>query len=341
MTEKPRQPDRRDDVPTEVPTAPSTAADTAQGPPDSEQQPPSPASEAPELSDAGDVASIVPQSPLRIAFRRFLRHRLALAGLAFLGLLILVALFAPWVAPHDPDLANVRAFRNPPSAEHWLGTDSAGRDVLSRIIFGSRVSLTVGIAAAISAAGLGTLLGLISGMFGGWVDTAIMRLVDVFLSFPSLLVILLLVAVLGPSITTIVVVIALFEWPTACRIVRQLSLSLKETDFVLAARATGASRWRMMRRHIAAGVLSPLTVVGTLLSAQAILLEAALSFLGLGVRQPQASWGGMLQAAQSLTILQEMPWLWIPPGVAIAATVLAINFVGDGLRDAFDPRQQM
>lgn len=292
-----------------------------------------------ELDPGLDARPI--QSPGRIAWRRFLRHRLALAGLVFVMLLVLVAILAPLLAPFDPNAVDLSAFRTPPSAEHWLGTDSAGRDVLSRLIFGSQVSLTVGVAAALSAAGLGTLLGLLAGVIGGWVDSFIMRMVDVFLSFPSLMLILLLVAVLGPSIGTIVVVIALFEWPTACRIVRQMALSVKETDFVLAARAIGSSRWRIMRKHVAPGVLSPLTVVGTLLSAQAILLEAALSFLGLGVKQPQASWGGMLEEAKSLTILEQMPWMWIPPGLIIAVTVLAINFIGDGLRDAFDPRQQM
>jgi len=281
------------------------------------------------------------QSPGRIAWRRFRRHRLAFGGLIFMGLLFVIAILAPLLARHDPNVVNTAAFRNPPSAEHWLGTDSAGRDVLARLMFGARVSLTVGVAAALSAAGLGTLLGLIAGVLGGWVDSVIMRAVDVFLSFPSLMLILLLVSVLGPSIGTIVVVIALFEWPTAARIVRQMALSVKEEDFVLAARAIGSSRWRIMRKHVAPGVLSPLTVVGTLLAAQAILLEAALSFLGLGVKQPQASWGGMLEEAKSLTILEQMPWMWIPPGVAIAVTVLAINFIGDGLRDAFDPRQQM
>lgn len=281
------------------------------------------------------------QSPGRIAWRRFLRHRLALVGLVFVGMLIMVALFANSLAPYDPNTVNTSAFRNPPSPDHWLGTDSAGRDVLSRLIHGTRVSLTVGFAAALSAAGLGVLLGLLAGVFGGWIDSTIMRVVDVFLSFPSLMLILLLVAVLGPSITTIVLVIAFFEWPTACRIVRQMTLSVKEMDFVLSARAVGSNRWRIMRKHIAPGVLSPLTVVGTLLSAQAILLEAALSFLGLGVKRPQASWGGMLEEAKSLTILEQMPWMWLPPGLAIALTVLAINFIGDGLRDAFDPRQQM
>ena len=286
-----------------------------------------------------DPALRPPRSPFKIAIRRFMKHRLALISLIFVAVLVLMAVLAPLIAPADPNAVDLSSLRSPPSADHWLGTDSAGRDVLSRIIYGARVSLTVGIAAAISAAGLGTLLGLIAGFTKGWVDSVIMRTVDIFLSFPSLIVILLLVAILGPSVTTIVVVIAFFEWPTSCRIVRQMTLSLREHDFVLAARAGGSSNFRIMRRHILSGVVSPLTVVTTLLSASAILLEAALSFLGLGVRPPQASWGGMLNEAQSITVLERMPWLWLPPGIAIAATVLAINFIGDGLRDAFDPRQ--
>lgn len=294
-----------------------------------------------EIGDPNVDATMIrpPRSPFRIAVRRFMKHRLALASLVFVVFLVLLAVFAPVVAPADPNAVDLSSLRAPPSAEHWLGTDAAGRDVLSRIIYGARVSLTVGIAAAVSAAGLGTLLGLVAGFTKGWVDGVIMRVVDIFLSFPSLIVILLLVAILGPSVVTIVVVIAFFEWPTSCRIVRQMTLALREHDFVLAARAGGSSNFRIMRRHILAGVVSPLTVVTTLLSASAILLEAALSFLGLGVRPPQASWGGMLNEAQSITVLEGMPWLWLPPGIAIAATVLAINFIGDGLRDAFDPRQ--
>ena len=279
------------------------------------------------------------RSPFRIAISRFTKNRLALVSLIFIVVLALLAIFAPIVAPADPNSVDLRSLRAAPSAEHVLGTDSSGRDVLSRLVYGARVSLTVGIAAALSAAGLGTLLGLIAGFTGGWVDSIIMRVVDIFLSFPSLIVILLLVAILGPSVITIVVVIAFFEWPTSCRIVRQMTRALREYDFVLAARASGSSSMRIMRRHILSGVVSPLTVVTTLLSASAILLEAALSFLGLGVRPPQASWGGMLNEAQSITVLEGLPWLWLPPGIAIAATVLAINFVGDGLRDAFDPRQ--
>jgi peptide/nickel transport system permease protein len=278
-------------------------------------------------------------SPSRIAIRRFLRHRLAFGGLIFLGLVGTLAVFAPILAPYDPNSINLEFYRAAPSSQHWLGNDSAGRDILSRIIHGARVSATVGIAAAGAAVSLGALLGLTAGISRGAIDTLIMRLVDVVLSFPSLLVIILLVAILQPSLSTIFLVIALFEWPTACRIVRQLTLSLRERDYVLAARAIGASSRRIVRRHILPAVISPLTVVVTLVSARAILLEAALSFLGLGVSAPLASWGGMLNEAQSLAILRDMPWLWMPPGFAIALTVLAVNFVGDGLRDAFDPRQ--
>lgn len=293
------------------------------------------------LDDLGDdeLEGRPTRSPFRIAIGRFTKNRLALVSFIFIVVLALLAIFAPIVAPADPNSVDLQSLRAAPSAEHVLGTDSSGRDVLSRLVYGARVSLTVGIAAALSAAGLGTLLGLIAGFTGGWVDTIIMRVVDIFLSFPSLIVILLLVAILGPSVITIVVVIAFFEWPTSCRIVRQMTRALREYDFVLAARASGSSSMRIMRRHILSGVVSPLTVVTTLLSASAILLEAALSFLGLGVRPPQASWGGMLNEAQSITVLEGLPWLWLPPGIAIAATVLAINFVGDGLRDAFDPRQ--
>lgn len=309
------------------------------------EPPPEPRGDAGRAAARGVVAAPVAEPlpasipPMRLALRRFRRHRLAFVSLLFIATLALLAVLAPLIAPHDPNAVSTSAFRTPPSGDHWLGTDSAGRDVLSRLLYGARVSLTVGIAAALSATALGAVLGLMAGLLGRWVDAVIMRLVDTFLSFPSLVVILVLVSVLGPSVGTIIVVIALFEWPAPCRIVRQMSLSIREADYVLAARAIGSRRLSIALRHMVAPVLPPLTVVATLLSASAILLEAALSFLGLGVERPQATWGGMLQDAQSLTIVQDVPWMWIPAGAAIAVTVLAINFIGDGLRDAFDPRQ--
>jgi peptide/nickel transport system permease protein len=280
------------------------------------------------------------RSPGRMALRRFLRHRLALLGMGLILLIAALSILAPLIAPSDPFKVDLAFFRKPPNLAHPLGTDSAGRDVLSRMLFAGQVSLTVGLIAALMSTTIGLVLGSIAGAYAGWVDAVIMRLTDVVLSFPALVVIITVVALVGPSILTIIFGIGLFYWPTACRIVRGLALSLREQDFLLAARALGATDRHVIIRHLVPSVLSPLTVTATFAVAQAILLEAALSFLGLGVRPPQPSWGNMLNEAQSLTILESMPWLWLPPGVAIAVTVLAINFIGDGLRDALDPRQR-
>lgn len=281
------------------------------------------------------------RSPGRLALQRFLRHRLAVLGCVVLLVIAALALVAPILPLHDPLQVDLAFFRKPPNAAHVLGTDSAGRDVLSRLVYAGRVSLTVGVVATLLSTSIGLLLGAAAGSSGGWIDVAVMRLADVVLSFPTLIVIITFVAVVGPSLTAIVVAIGLFGWPATCRIARGLALSLRERDFVLAARALGATEPRIIASHLVPSVLPTLTVTATFAAAQAILLEAALSFLGLGVRPPQPSWGTMLNEAQSLTILQGMPWLWLPPGVAIAVTVLAINFVGDGLRDALDPRRQL
>jgi peptide/nickel transport system permease protein len=294
----------------------------------------------PGANPAQAIMPTVARSPGQMALRRFLRHRLALLGLVVIALIALLSVLAPVIAPSDPVKVDLAFFRKPPSPTHLLGTDSAGRDVLSRLIYAGQVSLTVGLVAALMSSTIGLILGSIAGIYGGWTDTLIMRLTDVILSFPALVVIITVVALVGPSMLTIMFGIGLFFWPTACRIVRGLALSLREQDFILAARALGATRVQLIARHLIPSVLSPLTVTATFAVAQAILLEAALSFLGLGVRPPQPSWGNMLTDAQSLTILESMPWLWLPPGLAIAITVMAINFIGDGLRDALDPRQQ-
>ena len=298
------------------------------------------ATDAAATVSAAEGRSAWQESPFRISMARFLRHRLAVAGLLILVALAVIAIFAPLISPYNPNATNLFLYQHPPSAAHLLGTDQEGRDVLSRLIYGARVSLTVGIAAAVSAGIVGLVLGLLAGFLGGWVDSIVMRLTEMVLSFPALVVIILIVAIIGPSLTTIIIVIALTQWPTGCRIVRQSTRSLKEMDFILTARAIGCSDFRIMLRHTLPSVLPPLTVALTVLSAEAILLEAALSFLGLGVNVPESSWGGMMQAAQSLTTLSSQPWLWLPPGIAIAVAVLAINFVGDGLRDAIDTRQQ-
>lgn len=277
-------------------------------------------------------------SPRRLAWRRFRRHRLAVAGTIVLAIVVLAAVFGPLLLPIDPNAVDPTAIRQPPSPEHLLGTDSAGRDVLARLLAGGRVSLLVGLTVALTATVIGLVLGAIAGFFGGWIDAVLSRITDVVLSFPTLIVVIIIVAFTGPSITTLILAVGLFEWPTAFRIVRGLVLSLRDQDSIRAVRGLGASTTRILVKHVVPAVVAPLTVVATILVAQAILLEAGLSFLGLGVPPPTASWGNMLNEAQSFTVLQTMPWLWIPAGCAIAITVLAVNFIGDGLRDASDPR---
>ncbi|MGW6505855.1 oligopeptide ABC transporter permease [Nonomuraea angiospora] len=284
------------------------------------------------------TTTAAPASPRSLAARRFRRNRMALAGAVFLTAVGVLALAAPLVAGHDPNTVDLAAFREPPSAAHLLGTDSSGRDVFARLLHAGRVSLLVGLLSSLAAVVLGTLLGALAGMFGGAVDAVVTRAADVVLSFPSLVVIVVLAGVLGPGAAMLVLVFAACNWPTTCRVVRGLTLSLREREYVQAARAFGAGRLTVIGRHVLPAVLPQVAVAGTLLVAQLILLEAVLSFLGLGVRPPRASWGNMLTDAQNLTLIQTMPWLWLPPGLAIALTVLAVNFVGDGLRDAVDPK---
>jgi peptide/nickel transport system permease protein len=266
-------------------------------------------------------------------------YRLAVPSLIVLILLFLISFLGPLVYTVDPNAVDPTQFRQPPNAEHLLGTDSAGRDVLARLLVGGQVSLLVGLAAALSATLIGVLLGAIAGYFRGWVDGVLDRVAEVLQTFPTLIMIIALAALLGPSLGLIILVIALMEWTGAFRVVRGLTMSLREHDSVQAVVGLGARNGRIIIRHIVPQVLGPATVVATLLTAGVILLEAGLSFLGLGVPPPAATWGSMLSAAQSLSILQTMPWLWVPPGLAIALTVLAVNFVGEGLRDAVDPKQ--
>jgi peptide/nickel transport system permease protein len=275
------------------------------------------------------------------AMHAFRRHRLAVFGVAVIALLTLVAVFAPHVATHDPYAVDLLMVREGPSARHLLGTDEAGRDVLSRVVFGTRVSLSVGLVAVTIYTFIGTVLGAISGYYGGRVDDIVQRLTDTVMCFPGLIIIIAAVAIVGPSIYNVMIVIGLLQWPSVCRLVRGQFLSLRQQDFVLAARAIGARDRRVIFRHILVNAVAPVTVAATFGVAAAILTEAGLSFLGLGVQPPTASWGNMVNSAQSAAVLQEMPWLWVPPGVLIALAVLSINFVGDGLRDAVDPRMRL
>jgi len=277
-------------------------------------------------------------SPGQMARYRFRKNRLALAGAVLLVAVLVCVALLPLVLGTDPNGIDLRSVRQPPSGAHLLGTDATGRDVFARLLAGGRVSLGIGVTAAAGALLLGIALGVAAGMVGDRVDSVIMRAADITLSFPSLIVVIVVVGILGPSVATLIVAIALFEWPTTCRLVRGELLALREQEFVQAARVVGVSDARLVLRHYIPALLMPLSVVATLLIAHTILLEAALSFLGLGVQPPQASWGNMLNDAQSLTALESMPWLWVPPGVAIILTVLSVNFIGDGLRDALDTR---
>jgi peptide/nickel transport system permease protein len=268
--------------------------------------------------------------------RRFLRHRLALVGLIVLTIMVLTAVLADPLTTFDYDQRD-RSYRDgPPNALHLLGTDRLGLDVWSRLVYGTRVSLSVGIITGLLAASLGTLIGLLSGYAGGWIDGLLMRLVDTIIAFPTLVIVLAAVSLLGSGLGNIILIISLLTWTGTARLVRAQVLSLRSWDFVTAARALGASRWRIVFRHILPNVISSVLVSATLTIASAVLIEANLSFLGLG-DPSQPSWGQMLNAAQSHTILRTRWWLWVPPGLAIALCTLSFNFVGDGLRDAFDP----
>jgi peptide/nickel transport system permease protein len=252
-----------------------------------------------------------------------------------------MAVFAPILSPYDPTLTDPSHFQEGPSADHWLGTDLAGRDILSRVIYGARVSLSVGVVSVSIAVAIAIILGSLAGFYGGGVDNAIMRFTDIMMNFPDLLLIMTVVSVVGPSIFNVMAVIGLLGWTGMTRLIRGQILSIREWDFVLAARATGVPNRRIMFIHILPNTLAPVLVAATFGVAGAILTEAGLSFLGLGVLPPTSSWGNMLTAAESISALQERWWVWIPPGTMILVTVLAINFVGDGLRDALDPRMHL
>lgn len=279
------------------------------------------------------------RSPGRMALRRFLRHRAAVVSLIILAMIVLAVLCADLLAQYQPNATDLAAIRSKPNADHWLGTDGTGRDVFARLLHAGRVSLGVGVASAALAVALGVVLGSLAGMLGGWVDGLIMRLADIFLSFPSLVVMIVLAGILGPSVPTMIIAIGVFQWPICGRLVRGSALSIRENEYILASRATGAHPLWVITRHILPAVLPPVVVAGTLSVAGSIGLEATLSFLGLGIQPPTASWGNMLNEAQSLTVIRNQPWLWLPPGLAVAITVLGVNFIGDGLRDALDPKQ--
>ena len=270
--------------------------------------------------------------------KRFLKHRIAIVAVILLGLISLISLSAPIFARYEYDAIDLRAGGESPSSAHWLGTDRVGRDIWSRTLYGGRVSLAVGVGATVIATVIGTILGAISGFYRGWVDNVIMRITDTVMTFPSIVIMLTLAALLPRSLLNIVLIIGGLSWPSVARLVRAQFMSIRESEFVLAARCLGVRDRRIIINHILPNVFAPLVALITFSVGSAILTEAGLSFLGLGVPPPTPSWGNMLESARNLNILQTLPWMWIPPAVMTVLTVLCVNFIGDGIRDAIDPR---
>lgn len=271
-----------------------------------------------------------------LVWRRFKRHKLAVVSSYVLGALVLMALLAPLISPYDPNALAGR-ITSPPSGEFWLGTDQSGRDVFSRLLYGMRVSLLVGFMATAISLAIGVTLGLLAGYIGGWIDTVIMRVCDMIMSFPYLLLVLVAAAIFQPGMWTIIIILGLVDWPGVARLVRGNVLNLREQAFVKGSQVAGMPRRYILWSDILPNTLAPVLIYATNVMAVSILDEAALSFLGMGVQPPMASLGNMLNGAESLTILTRMPWLWIPPGLVIIILVVAINFIGDALRDAANP----
>lgn len=293
------------------------------------------------------------QSPTQRVIRRFSRHRAAMFGLILLIGVILYVLIGSFIFTEAQSNFNDTAIRlQPPSVEHPFGTDRIGRDILARTIYGGQISLIIGFLAVVVEVGLGTAVGAIAGYYGGWVDSILMRITEAMLSIPQLLLLLVMAKFFGGkipainflgrsfsgSVIVIILILGLTSWTSLARIIRSNVLSLKETEFILAARAIGVPNWKIIVNHILPNTLASIIVSLTLGVATAILTEAYVSFLGLGVQAPTASWGNMLTEAQEFTVIKNAPWYWFFPSLLILLTVLSINFVGDGLRDAFDPR---
>ncbi len=285
------------------------------------------------------IADSEHRSEFAQAWRRFAANRMAVAGLIVIILLILMAVFAPLIAPYDPITDVFRGKRGVgPEPGHPFGYDHLGRDLYSRVIFGSRVALTVGIVATTISVIIGVTIGSLAGYFGGWVDNILSRLTDTLMAFPIIALLIVLAAVLGPSLTTTIVVIGITVWSRYARVVRADMMSLRHRDFVTAAHASGVKDWRIIWRHMLPNIMGPVIVLASLGVGSIIILEAALSFLGLGIRPPTPSWGGILSDGRAYIL--RFPHIAIFPGLMIMITVLAFNFFGDGLRDALDPRER-
>ncbi|SFU79077.1 nickel transporter permease [Alicyclobacillus macrosporangiidus] len=272
------------------------------------------------------------------AWKRLKRQRAAMVGGSLVALFIVIGLLAPVLAPYDPTAQDLSHHLQPASAQHWLGTDEAGRDELSRLLYGARISLTIGFFSVVSSLIVGALLGLVAGFFGGWADVLISRVFDVMLAFPSILLAIAIVAILGPGLFNALLAVAIINVPTYGRLIRSRVLSVKQEEYVLACRALGMSNARLLFRHVLPNSWAPLIVQATLGIGTAILDAAALGFLGLGAQPPSPEWGKMLSDAKDY--ISNAPWIVAAPGIAIALSVLGFNLFGDGLRDALDPKMK-
>lgn len=292
-------------------------------------------------TESRPVAPLLPdharggRSHARIAWERFRRHRLAMIGLAILGVLTLLAVLAPVIAPYGPDEQDLFSITMPPSREHWLGTDELGRDVLTRVMYGGRVSLSVGLLAALISSLLGVIVGAVAGFYGGWVDAALMRFIDLMLAFPALFFLLVLFTIVPASVGNVILFLGLFGWMWLARVIRGEILALKELDFIDAAQAIGAGSGRIIVQHLLPNVTAAIIVSTTLSMAYNMIAEATLDFLGFGVPPNVPTWGNMLTGASNYYI--QVPLLPVAPGAVLVLAILAVNFIGDGLRDALDP----
>jgi len=279
-----------------------------------------------------------PDTLTRIFFRKFFKNKLAVVGAIILLVIILMAIFAPLLAPYNHEVVNMKEKLKPPSSEYLLGTDRFGRDIFSRLLFGGRISLLVAFGSVAGALIIGTTIGALAGYYGGILDAILMRFVDIVISIPSLFLLITVVTIFNPGWDKLIIIFALTSWTSTARLVRGEFLSLRSREFVLASRTIGTRASKIIFSHILPNAMGPIIVAATLLVGGVILSEAALSYLGLGIQPPTPSWGNMLQDAQSITILIKAPWYPFFPGLLILITVLCFNFVGDGLRDALDPK---
>lgn len=279
------------------------------------------------------------KTPFQMSFERFMKNKLAVVGVVVLVLMVLMAIFAPLLTSHDPTKSDLMLVENKPSAEHILGTDGSGRDNFARLLYGSRISLIVGFSAMLFTLFFGIITGAVAGYYGGKVDAIIMRIADLIYALPFFVLALTIIAIVEEvTIGIFVTIIAITTWPNLARIIRGSFLTLREQEFILSAQSIGANDFRIIWKHFIPNTMGPIVVNATLMMATMIIIESGMSFIGMGIPQPTPTWGNMISEAQSIRILRDHPEAWLPPGLFILVTVLSINFIGDGLRDAFDPK---